>query len=168
MPAWLQLVLFADLPIPPDARPRRTARYAVAAPVVQPEQQLCFEFRLRALENDLDTPYDFPVHVLAPATTFERPSAPRSIFDVAAAAKEEGGRRRVFNVERAPAAPRDAIRTGDATRYVGLQYPDNRWTAEREERERARRARQRPPKPTKKAKTRSRKLLELVGEDSDA
>ena len=36
-------------------------------------------------------------------------------------------------------------------------------TAEWQEREAARRARQRPPKPTAKAKTKSRKLVDLVG-----
>jgi hypothetical protein len=53
------------------------------------------------------------------------------------------------------------------TRHTGAQYPANRWTEEREEAERQRRARQRPPKPTKAARTRSRKLLEMIGEDLD-
>jgi len=52
-------------------------------------------------------------------------------------------------------------------RVVGAAYPP-RWTGEDFERERLRRAKQRPPKPTKKAKTRSRKLLELIGPDDGA
>jgi hypothetical protein len=41
-------------------------------------------------------------------------------------------------------------------------------TEEWQERERQRRARQRPPKPTKTAKTRGRKLLEMIGVDDGA
>lgn len=49
----------------------------------------------------------------------------------------------------------------------GAQYPNNRWTAEAIEREAIRRAKQRPPKPTWKAKTRSRKLRDLIGDAYD-
>lgn len=52
------------------------------------------------------------------------------------------------------------------TRVVGANYPP-RWTEIDVEKERQRRARQRPPKPTRKAKTRSRKLLELIGDNDD-
>lgn len=49
-------------------------------------------------------------------------------------------------------------------RVIGAAYPE-RLTQDDIEKERKRRARQRPPKPTKKAKTRSRKLLDLIGDD---
>lgn len=52
------------------------------------------------------------------------------------------------------------------TKVVGANYPP-RWTEHDVEKERQRRARQKPPKPTKKAKTRGRKLLELIGDDND-
>lgn len=51
-------------------------------------------------------------------------------------------------------------RADGVTRCVRIQVQD---TQEWREREAARRARQRPPKPTEKAKTRSKKLAELVG-----
>ena len=51
------------------------------------------------------------------------------------------------------------------TRVMGAQYPANRWTQEREEQERARRARQVLPKPPKGARTKSRKLIEMMGGD---
>ncbi len=55
---------------------------------------------------------------------------------------------------------RRVVRDAGVTRCVRILEQD---TAEWQEREAARRARQRPPKPTAKAKTKSRKLLELVG-----
>jgi len=94
-----------------------------------------------------------------PATT-----APRSVFDLAA---------RPVIVQVGGAAPEELrmvarvdVRDG-VTRTVGAAYP-SRWTPEDEERERQRRARQRPPKPSKKAKTRGRKLLEMIGGEDGA
>lgn len=52
------------------------------------------------------------------------------------------------------------------TKVVGANYPP-RWTEADHERERVRRAKQRPPKPTRKAKTRGRKLLDLIGAPDD-
>lgn len=91
-----------------------------------------------------------------------KPRAPASVFDLAAMGlclkvrliqpQEAGEQRR-------------SIREDGITRSIGAAYPSNRWTPEKEEQERARRARQKPPRPPKGAKTRSRKLLEMVGED---
>lgn len=55
---------------------------------------------------------------------------------------------------------RRVVRDAGVVRCVRIQEQD---TAEWQEREAARRARQRPPKPTAKAKTKSRKLIEMVG-----
>ena len=64
-------------------------------------------------------------------------------------------------------APRftEALRVADAVRCVGGQYPNDRWTAEKEEKERQRRARQKPPRPPKGARSKRRKLRDLVGAD---
>lgn len=57
---------------------------------------------------------------------------------------------------------RQVIQEDGITRVVTLREQD---TPEWAERERQRRARQRPPRPTKGAKTRSKKLNDLIGED---
>lgn len=59
------------------------------------------------------------------------------------------------------AGPRVVHRDGDVVRVTRIAEQD---TDEWKEREAARRARQTPPKPTKGAQTRSKKLMELVGE----
>jgi len=91
------------------------------------------------------------------------PRAPRSVFELADFSVRT--RVRSHGGPIAEAEARTAVTTEGVTRCVGAQYPSNRWTAEREEQERARRARQKPPKPPKGARTKSRKLMELVGED---
>lgn len=168
----LQLDLFADLPIPPDACPWKRAQphRLEAAPITV--EQLAFTFRLRELESDRDTEFDYPHHTVgaqwsAPPVT----TAPRSIFDLGAEFKKlkragRFGAAQGFKTT-TPAPPRMVARVEveqGVTRHVGAAYP-SRWTPEDEERERQRRARQRPPRPTKKARTRSRKLVELVGND---
>lgn len=57
---------------------------------------------------------------------------------------------------------RVVTREDGVTRHVAIREQD---TEEWAERERARRARQRPPRPVKGAKTRSKKLNQLIGED---
>lgn len=79
---------------------------------------------------------------------------PVSIFDMNAAITVRMERRQDG------AQFRRVVRDAGVTRCVRILEQD---TAEWQEREAARRARQRPPKPTAKAKTKSRKLLELVG-----
>jgi hypothetical protein len=90
--------------------------------------------------------------------------AARSVFDLAAGMGECADA--VPDASPYPAEVRQVVRTGGTTRHVGCAYPSNRWTPEREEQERARRARQRPPKPVKGARTRSRKLREMIGEEA--
>lgn len=62
----------------------------------------------------------------------------------------------------AVASPRIVQRTDGAVRVTRIAESE---TAEWQEREKARRARQRPPKPVSKARTRGKKLLELIGGD---
>lgn len=82
---------------------------------------------------------------------------PASIFDMAHLSKLV-----TVRMERPQegASFRRIARDGGVTRCVRIQEQD---TVEWQEREAARRARQRPPKPTAKAKTKSRKLVDLVG-----
>lgn len=106
------------------------------------------------------------VRDVAPPVTL----APASVFEMAAAMLRRGGR--FGNADgfdtRPPAKQRVTVeREAGVTRCTGAQYPANRWDAERFEQERIRRAKQRPPKPTRKAKTRGRKLLEIIGTPDD-
>lgn len=166
----VQLQLFRRLQVP-DARPSLRRAPAQRAPVgdaCSAAVQLAFTFVLRALQSDADDDFDFPVRrvIRAAEAAPLKASAPRSIFDVqtllrmSTALRVHGrtGHDEAFRAE-APAVQR----FDGGARVVGAAYPANRWTPEREEAERARRARQKPPKPVKKARTRSRKLLELIG-----
>lgn len=100
-----------------------------------------------------------------------RTDAARSIFDFAAAYKgltAHGGRfgdAAGFKVQ-VKVSHKVEVATG-VTRCVGAAYPA-RWTPEDEERERQRRARQKPPRPTKRARTKGKKLRELIGDDDGA
>lgn len=88
-----------------------------------------------------------PLPVKGPASIFDMAHQPKPIT-VRMERPQEG------------ATFRRIARDGGVTRCVRIQEQD---TAEWQEREAARRARQRPPKPTAKAKTKSRKLVDLVG-----
>lgn len=147
----------------------RTWRQAVG--VLLWLKQPALTLPLRELERDADTAFDFPQHRVVKAAEVEKLDvrAPRSIFDMADAMKAAKDLQRRGRFGEAsgfvPSAPSPTVlREGGVVRVVGAQYPANRWTEEREEQERARRARQKPPRPVKKAKTRSKKLLELIGE----
>lgn len=113
---------------------------------------------------------DWPVlHLVRPAAECEPPQAGlRSVFDLhgvspailkrmAASLGQHGrtGHDPAFSA---------VARNEAGVRCIGARYPADRWTAERAEKEALRRARQRPPKPVKKARTKSRKLRELIGE----
>jgi len=91
----------------------------------------------------------------------------RSVFDLATLSAT--GLRLCQGPPRKPAADGarfiETQRDAGTTRVVGGQYPDGRWTAAREASEIARRAKQRPPKPTRMFKTRSKKLLDLIGSE---
>lgn len=115
------------------------------------------------LDEEDDTP---PLHVIVPAAgqPLPRTRAPRSIFEVGTASGIRSMLGDSFSSDAAERPTRFSVcvRDGGTTRCVGGQYPANRWTAEREAQERARRARQKPPRPVKKARTRGKKLAELI------
>ncbi|CAB4159787.1 hypothetical protein UFOVP726_16 [uncultured Caudovirales phage] len=171
-----QMLLFTDLPIPtaPTASPsRRRVLAAVAAAFLG--EQLAFRFTLRELERD-DQPEPGPVHRLVKAADAEplKVIPVASIFGLAdtfkALKRGRFGARAQPRDTPAPAvgepAPYRVERSyADGVHRVIRQRPEE--TAEWQEKERARRAKQRPPKPTRKAKTRSKKLLELIGEPDD-
>lgn len=164
-----QLPLFRRLPIPRGAVPwrrRKHERHAAEAPAAWSQTE--FAFRLRELDrDDRETEFDRPVHVVVPARLAAAftTDAPRSVFDLSQrplVGSVGFGGTGAF-VDEAKIVRKVQVSDG-VTRIVGAAFPA-RWTAEDEERERRRRAKQRPPKPTKKAKTRSRKLLDLIGAD---
>lgn len=82
-------------------------------------------------------------------------AASSSIFSGQAARVKIGG---------GTVGPRVVEREGDVVRVTAITEQE---TAEWQERERQRRARQTVPKPSAKARTRSKKLLEMVGEASE-
>jgi hypothetical protein len=164
--------LFRRLPVP-DAVPslrRAAASRATNGAVHHPAaEQLSFAFVLRPLDADADDEFDYPVRRVvsaADAPPIQPADRASSVFDVAvlmrmSAALRLNGRTGHDEVFRPPASA--VQRTESGARVIGAAYPANRWTPEREEAERVRRAKQKPPKPVKKARTRSRKLLEMIG-----
>ena len=122
-----------------------------------------------AIDLDDDDEDDEPAH-LAVSASLRRPPKTigvRSVFELAASVIPL--RRLTLGMQANDGASVarfvQARRDVGATRCTGGQYPSDRWTPEKEEKERARRARQRPPRPPKGARTRSRKLLDLIGDD---
>lgn len=169
----MQLMLWADLPIPEDAAAHCQRRLRIGTPwrdavsVLLCLKQRALPMHLRELERDVDTAFDFPLHGRVPATeaTPVKTVAFASIFSMADAAKaaRDLRRRGRFGANECFApAPYRVERTVGSVRVVRLRPEE---TEDWQERERQRRARQRPPKPSKKAKTRSAKLLELIGDD---
>jgi hypothetical protein len=120
-----------------------------------------------AVEDEDD---EQPVQRIVPAGVDAPPQtrAPVSIFTVAKVLRVCRHKRKV-RVAIVKGDPAKVVETDTAgvTRVVGRSYPSDRWTQEKEQQEIERRARQRPPKPTRKAKTRSKKLLDLIGTDDD-
>ena len=122
-------------------------------------------------DDDEEEDPPFVQRVVDASTTIAPASAarsPRSVFELpqrplrASGLVGHGG-----TGEFPPSDPRLVAKLQIAdgiTRAIGSAYP-SRWTIEDTERERRRRARQRPPKPTKRAKTRGRKLLDMIGDD---
>lgn len=167
----MQLSLFRRLPVPKDQPTPRNRPPRSRSPVLA-ALQLAFSFVLRPLSSDGDTEYDYPVQRVVKVEDADpiRPPVVRSIFDVGVNVEElqsmarmltsngRTGRCEVF---------RRVQRDEGRQEVIGAMYPAARWTPEREEQERARRARQKPPKPVKKARTRSKKLLELIGGGAD-
>lgn len=116
-----------------------------------------------------------PVRRTVDARTTSTPvtRAARSVFDIGIAAAAQRltttgrfGDSAGFKASAPLSVKAKVERTSGVTKITGASYP-SRWTAEDEERERQRRARQKPPRPPKKAKTRGKKLLDLIGVDDD-
>lgn len=92
----------------------------------------------------------------------EAAAAPVSVFSLATSMFQL---RSTTAATPAPKAGKYASRvqpTKGVLRVEGAAYPA-RWTAEDYKREEQRRARQRPPRPTSKARTKSEKLIALLG-----
>ena len=89
-----------------------------------------------------------------------RTSGVRSVFDMATSVISKPPRASQTSPEPEPQRYGRTLREGGVTRHIAMRYDE---TAEWAEKERARRARQKVPRPTQAARTRSRKLLELVG-----
>lgn len=125
----------------------------------------CVRITLMELTEDEDQDWwsaQAPRHTWVPATARKPPkiTAPRSIFE-AAAFEPKAVRMRGAQCE-APRA-RKVVEIADGVhRHIALLPQE---TDEWAERERARRARQVPPKAPKGARTKGRKLIELVGSD---
>jgi hypothetical protein len=172
-----QMSLFAELSPPPDAAPTPTRRLRMAVVCTWRQavtvllwlKQPALAMPLRQLDSDIDTAFDFPRRAVVKAV--EVPPvvtrAPSSIFtmaDAMKAAKVLHKHGRFGAVAAAEPAPYRVQRDGDRVRVVRL-LPEE--TDEWKERERVRRAKQRPPKPVRKAKTRGKKLLDMIGENRD-
>lgn len=97
-----------------------------------------------------------------PETIDAGPSAPTSVFALAAAGVALG--HTLWRQPNSDRAPYRVERDGDCTRLIRMLPQE---TEEWQERERVRRAKQRPPRPPRKAKTRGKKLLELIGDTHD-
>lgn len=173
----VQLQLFRRLPTPPEAPPTPPRGPRKRSPA-RKALQLAFDFTLRALGrvvSDDDTEYDYPVHRMVRAEDAEpiRPAVARSIFDLGCNVEELHEMARMLTTHgrtghAAAFKPVSAVKRADGVaQVVGAAYPANRWTPEREEAERIRRAKQKPPKPVRKARTRSKKLIELIGGAGD-
>lgn len=183
----MQLMLFADLPIPQDAaehlarRSRICVPWRVAVTVLrmlgkrrrpapaEPEQ-IPLRIVLREPERD-DVPEPMPVHrvVSAADAPAVQTAGFASVFTMADAAKAAKALRqfgRFGAAESFEPAPYRVERdyANGAVRVIRQRVED---TAEWQERERVRRAKQRPPKPSAKARTRGKKVRGWDGEGDE-
>lgn len=122
-------------------------------------------------DEDEDDPFVTSpiVHRLVPAHLTPPPetSGIRSIFDFAATVLTvpDKAKRRAPPVEPQPLSIQAqrhgrTVREVGVTRHVAMRHDE---TEEWQERERQRRARQRVPRPSQRARTRSSKLIDLIG-----
>lgn len=170
----LQLDLF-DTEHPAPARtPRRRFAARVAAFVQWVQLDLLAPQWLNRVEGeDPDNdPFCSPiVHRVVLALEAEPPQTTgiRSVFDMAASVLCKPGRGPDGEVQDRPTPqpPRYGVtvREVGVTRHVARRHDE---TEEWAEKERQRRARQRLPKPSKRARTRGRKLLDLIGQEETA
>lgn len=175
MIAVLQLDLFDREPAAQVPAPRRRLVSRVAAFVRCVQMDLLSPAWLSRAEDEPvdDDPFCASpvIHRVVHASRARPPqtSGIRSVFDMASSARalqlvqvhhlnsgdEEASRLRYSRT----------IREAGVTRHIAMRYDE---TEEWAERERARRARQKVPRPSKAIRTRSRKLLEMVGQGGDA
>lgn len=183
----MQLMLFADLPIPNDAAEHLARRSRICVPWFlavqvlrmlgqrQPRpkpvpEQMPLAMPLRELDRD-DIEEPLPVHKIVSAADAEPlrvEVAAASIFTLADAGKAAKLLRlhgRFGAAEQFTPAPYIVQRSyADGSTRLIRQREDE--TEAWREKEAARRARQRPPKPTAKAKTRGKKVRAWDGECS--
>lgn len=183
----LQLLLFRFDPEAgptPQPRPKRRRHAKAKRRHRRPPVQLRLELippsagGAPAGDSDEDTEYDYPTHRMIAAAEAPpiKPTAPRSVFDLAAGIDPATLRRMAASLKAhgrtahdpvfTPASASSGVAkvaTETGARIVGAQYPANRMTPEREEQERIRRAKQKPPKPKASARKRSKALMETIG-----
>lgn len=123
-------------------------------------------------DGETDTAWDFPTRSVVAAAQAQTPrtTAASSIFGMADAIKAAKDLQRRGRFGEAggflPSTPAPTVtREGGVVRVVGAAYPAGRMTEAREEAEKQRRARQKPPKPTRRARTKGKKLRDLIGDD---
>lgn len=120
--------------------------------------------------DEVDEPS--PTHIVVPAFGRAPPPtrATRSVFELAASNSPRASRAQCPTSppqvdKKYPPRFTEALRVADTVRCIGGQYPSDRWTTERAEKESQRRARQIVPRPPKGARSKSRKLRDLIGDD---
>lgn len=120
--------------------------------------QLELEFRE---PDEIPEEGDYPVRVMVSA--LEAPAlnvcGVSSIFSLAD--NPDIFKQKAFAKREGPVMRRVICESGVLRHLTILPQETEEWA----EREKARRARQRPPRPSKKAKTRSRKLMGMIGEE---
>lgn len=167
----LQLDLFDREPAAAAPAPRRRLAARVAAFVRWVQLDLLSPSWLNRSDGE---PVDDDPFVAAPVvhrTVLALDAAPpqttgiRSVFDMAASVLSKPPRAAQKPAEPEPPRYGRTVREGGVTRHIAMRYDE---TAEWAEKERARRARQKVPRPSKAIRTRSRKLLELVGQGTDS
>lgn len=100
----------------------------------------------------------------------DQPTVPSaaSVFTLAALGGLPVRMRRGGSTQPEARRPGRLVHGDGVAKYRGTSYGAAREPTEEEiERERARRARQKPPRPAKGARTRSRKLMDLIGGDEN-
>lgn len=145
-----------------QARLREAAHRYVMRRVGAPLCFLQIDIWGEAVEVRVAPPRRLVPALKQPETIQAGPMAAASVFALAAAGQALG--HKLWRQPATEAAPYRVERDGDRTRLIRMRPEE---TAEWQERERIRRAKQRPPRPPKGAKTRGKKLLELIGPGED-
>lgn len=142
-----------------QARQREAAHRYVMRRVGAPLCFLQIDIWGEAVEVRVAPPRRLVPAMKQPETIQAGPMAAASVFALAAAGQALG--HKLWRQPATEPAPYRVVRDGDRTRLFRMRPEE---TEEWQEKERQRRARQRPPRPPKGAKTRGKKLLELIGD----